>query len=61
MPNANTNKRDGLAKEVRDIITNYFDLDENGNPTIPTKDDLGQVDEDEYAEAAIGKIWKLVK
>ena len=49
-----------LSKKIRDIITMYYDLDEEGNPTIPTEEDLG-IMPDEFAVEAIDRIWKLVK
>lgn len=49
-----------LAQKIRNIITTYYDLDDEGNPTIPTEDDLG-IDSCEFATDAIDRIWELVK
>lgn len=49
-----------LAKKIKAIIQNYYELDDNGNPTIPTEEDLGIMPY-EFAVAAIDRIWKLVK
>lgn len=49
-----------LRENIRRIITTFFDLDDNGNPTIPTSDDMG-LDEIEYSSEVVDRIWKLVK
>jgi hypothetical protein len=49
-----------LRENIRRIITTFFDLDENGNPTIPTSDDVG-LDEIEYSSEVVDRIWELVK
>lgn len=41
--------------------TIFFDLDEHGNPTIPTSDDVGELDEIEYSSEVVDRIWELVK
>lgn len=50
-----------LKKKVRDIILTYFKLDENGNPTIPTDEDVGKVEPMEFSATALDSIWTLVR
>ena len=50
-----------LKENIRRIITTFFDLDEHGNPTIPTSDDVGELDEIEYSSEVVDRIWELVK
>jgi len=50
-----------LRNEIRNIITTFFKLDKKGNPTIPTTDDVGEIDEIEYSSAVVDRIWRLVK
>ena len=50
-----------LKDRIRNIITTFFDLDDDGNPTIPTENDVGQIDVCEFSSAVIDRIWRLVK
>ena len=50
-----------LKENIRRIITTFFDLDEHRNPTIPTSDDVGELDEIEYSSEVVDRIWELVK
>lgn len=56
-----SNEDSNLRENIRRIITTFFDLDEHGNPTIPTSDDVGELDEIEYSSEIVDRIWKLVK
>jgi hypothetical protein len=50
-----------LANKIKSIILTYFDLDDNGNPTIPTQNDLGNLDEIEYSAEVVDRIWELIR
>ena len=50
-----------LKERIREIILTYFKLDGNGNPTIPTDNDVGEVEPMEFSATCVDKIWKLVK
>ena len=55
-----TKAEEGTIQKIKEIILTFYELDEQGNPTIPTSDDVGQIDPEEYATEAIAQIWKRI-
>ena len=50
-----------LKEKIKGIILGLFKLDENGNPTIPTDEDVGQLEPMEFSAECVDRIWRLVK